>query len=607
MTAVTLDRRFANYRNGVATRPHDGTVEGEAGHPIERPTACMSEGAQATTPGWALGRPSRIGAERLAATLDGELIRTDRGTFVRLEAPSTILPLDRARLADLPGQPPPGVPLLCLDTETTGLATAAGTLAFLVGLGWWEGSRFRQVQLLLPDHADEPALLAELARHVPAGGWLVTYNGRGFDWPLIVARYRLARSAPPVPLGHLDLLPLVRRLFRHRMADARLATVESALLDVHRHADVAGWEIPERYFTFLRDSDPGPLVDVVRHNDEDVRSLARLLVHLDRDYADRSRWSDAPAGDLAGLARAFARVGRHRDALACLDTGLTSLEAIARRASRPEGTATRGDRAPSETVPWWSARSRPDYGGRPDRYARPDAWPAADPVRHDASWSVSRIATERARVLRRLGRDREAEAAWIALTSHGGTLAVLAWLEVAKVREHRLADLDGALDATLRSIRAIERQRGLGRPLPRLERAAARRCLRLRRRLAGGGRRGPDLRRSQAGPRRVARRSTDSRSGTPNSPGASTDSEPAAAASRRSSMPPRGPPNRRGSMRPARSVARNTSPAPVGSTTASARMARYARQRRRPLGWPGEPTKPPRSASVKRIAPSFPR
>ena len=48
-------------------------------------------------------------------------------------------PLDRVRLATLPGQPPPDAPLVCLDTETTGLATAAGTVAFLVGLGWWVG------------------------------------------------------------------------------------------------------------------------------------------------------------------------------------------------------------------------------------------------------------------------------------------------------------------------------------------------------------------------------------------------------------------------------------------------------------------------------------
>ena len=39
----------------------------------------------------------------------------------------------------LPGQPPADGPLVCLDTETTGLATAAGTVAFLIGLGWWTG------------------------------------------------------------------------------------------------------------------------------------------------------------------------------------------------------------------------------------------------------------------------------------------------------------------------------------------------------------------------------------------------------------------------------------------------------------------------------------
>ena len=42
------------------------------------------------------------------------------------------------------------------------VTTHGGTIAFLVGLGWWQGARFRQVQLLLPDHAYEPALLDEL-------------------------------------------------------------------------------------------------------------------------------------------------------------------------------------------------------------------------------------------------------------------------------------------------------------------------------------------------------------------------------------------------------------------------------------------------------------
>ena len=149
------------------------------------------------------------------------------GLVVRCTTEPREIPLDRVGLAALPGQPPPGVPLVCLDTETTGLATATGTVAFLVGLGWWEGDAFHQVQLLLPDHADEPALLTALAGYIPLDGWLVTYNGRGFDWPLLVTRYRMARRAAPIHGGHLDLLPVVRRLFRHRLEDARLRTVES--------------------------------------------------------------------------------------------------------------------------------------------------------------------------------------------------------------------------------------------------------------------------------------------------------------------------------------------------------------------------------------------
>ena len=132
-------------------------------------------------------------------------------------------------------------------------------MAFLIGLGWWAGERFRQVQLLLPDHADEGALLDELARHVPRDAWLVTYNGRGFDWPLLVARYRMARRAAPAHDGHLDLLPIVRRLFRHRMDDARLQTVERSLLGLERHGDVDGWEIPGRYLGFLRGGPAEPL------------------------------------------------------------------------------------------------------------------------------------------------------------------------------------------------------------------------------------------------------------------------------------------------------------------------------------------------------------
>lgn len=420
-------------------------------------------------------------AERLAAAMDGEVVRTAEGTYVRCEVPARPVPLDRERLATLPHQPPADVPLVCLDTETTGLATAAGTVAWLIGLGWWEGDRFRQVQLLLPDHPEERAVLSALASLIPRDAWLVTYNGRGFDWPLLVARYRMARRPAPAHGGHLDLLPMVRRLFRHRMANARLRTAEAELLGLHRIGDIEGWEIPSRYLQFLRGAPADLLVDVVRHNDQDVRSLARLLAHLESAFGDPARRKDALAGDLAGLARAFSREQRLHEALDCLDAALHGSSEVpapvpppARAVREVEVGATGlGDE------PWWSPRRPADFGGRP----RPAALPGADrTAAFDAPWTTDRIAMDRAHVLRRLGRHPEAAEAWEALAAGTGRTAVVASIELAKILEHRLRDRSAALAAVLRGFSLVERRRRIGRPEPALEADLRRRYDRLRRR-----------------------------------------------------------------------------------------------------------------------------
>jgi hypothetical protein len=453
--AVAFDRRFAAFRAARAS-----AIRPAPEH---------------------LTRASSAAAERLAAEVDGELIRSAGGVVVRLEGRGDVLPVDRDRLASLPGQPPPGAPLVCLDTETTGLATASGTLAFLVGLGWWEGARFRQCQLLLPDHAFEPALLDELQCHIPEGAWLVTYNGRSFDWPLLVARYRMARRDAPAHAGHLDLLPFVRRVFRHRLADARLRTVESEILGVSRATQIEGWEIPGRYFEFLRGGPAGPLRDVLRHNDEDVRSLGLLVGIVERRFGDPAARSASPPGDLAGLARTFAREHRLAEALACLDTALASMS-TARIARDPFGRSPAPATPADDDIGWLSRRQPPDFGGRPI-VSRRGPWPAADAARADDPWTTERVLAERARLLRRLGRHADAEACWLLVTESGGPPAVRGWIEVAKLREHHLGDPAGALHATAAAIRLVRRQLQPVGWLSRLERELSRRAMRLRRQL----------------------------------------------------------------------------------------------------------------------------
>jgi tetratricopeptide (TPR) repeat protein len=417
---------------------------------------------------------SRDLARRLADAVDGEVVDTGGGVFVRVEAVGIDLPLDRDRLATLPGQPPADRPLVCLDTETTGLATAAGTVAFLIGLGWWTGATYHQIQLLLPDHAEEGVLLDQVARHIPRDAWLVTYNGRGFDWPLLVTRFRLARRAAPDHAGHLDLLPIVRRLFRHRMADARLGTVERALLGVERHDDVDGWEIPGRYLGFLRGGPAQPLAAVVCHNDTDVRSLANLLAHLERALGDPVARSSAPRGDLAGLARAFRRERRLDEAVDCLDA------ALAADASPPVPTEVAPGRL-SLDEPWWSPRRRPDFGGRPDRRVTSSGWDRRQAFARP--WDEERIAADRAHLLRRLGRIDEALTAWDALACGPGRTAVLAAIEAAKLREHRMGDAAAALATVERGLTLADRRRARGLPEPALEADLRHRWRRLHSRL----------------------------------------------------------------------------------------------------------------------------
>jgi hypothetical protein len=424
-------------------------------------------------------------ATRLAYAVGGEVVRRHDGVYVRRVSAPRSLPIDRVGLATLPGQPAPDVPLVCLDTETTGLATAAGTAAFLIGLGWWEADGFHQVQLMLPDHGEERALLDALEACIPPDAWLVTYNGRGFDWPLLVTRYRMARRAPPVHAGHLDLLPIVRRLFRHRLPDARLRSAEAGLLGLHRIGDVEGWEIPGRYHAFLRGGPVEPLVDVVRHNDQDVRSLAWLLAHLEGRYADPTRRSTAPPGDLAGLARAFARERRLGEALDCLDAAVDRpIEAEPIRAPDPPVAPVRADprSQPTGEEPWWSPRRPADFGGAP---RRPTTIPGSPrQAAFDAPWTEQRIAVDRAHLLRRLGRVAEAVEAWDALAAGPGRTAILAAIEAAKLREHRLRDPVMAMATVERGLRLVDRRRGLGRPEPALEADLRRRQVRLRHRLA---------------------------------------------------------------------------------------------------------------------------
>lgn len=171
---------------------------------------------------------------------------------------------------------------LFLDTETTGLAGGTGTLAFLVGVGRFEDESFCLRQFFLREPSEEAAMLAAVSEQAEGAQALVTFNGRGFDVPLLQTRYTLARQRPTwLALPHLDLLLPARRVWRDRLTSCALSSLEVAVLGVRRDRDdVPGYLIPQLYVDYLRTGDAGEMSRVIYHNRQDILSMITLAAQL---------------------------------------------------------------------------------------------------------------------------------------------------------------------------------------------------------------------------------------------------------------------------------------------------------------------------------------
>jgi uncharacterized protein YprB with RNaseH-like and TPR domain len=222
------------------------------------------------------------------------------------------------------------------DTETTGLSGGAGTLAFLVGCGWFADGGFHVRQFFLSSPAGEPAMLADLARIFADASLLVTYNGRTFDVPLMESRWAFHRRACPTDdLPHFDMLPPARRLWSARDPFDRscsLTALERAVLGFHRWNDVPGLEMPARYFRFLRTADASVIDGVLDHNRHDLLSLAALTAHALWLVQEGPLACREPA-ELVGLGRLYERAGDGDRALEAYDLAARTGERSVRRAA----------------------------------------------------------------------------------------------------------------------------------------------------------------------------------------------------------------------------------------------------------------------------------
>lgn len=168
--------------------------------------------------------------------------------------------------------------LYWFDTETTGLSGGAGTVIFLFGIAQVTSSQIVVQQFFLTDFPGEAEFLHLLLDSIPFSGdtRFLSYNGSAYDSPLLKTRFLLQRLPPP-PICQLDLLYLVRRLWKKSLPDCSLGTVERFVLDRERSTDLPGRMIPQVYFEYLRSGALTDIQRVVEHHRNDLLSLIHLF------------------------------------------------------------------------------------------------------------------------------------------------------------------------------------------------------------------------------------------------------------------------------------------------------------------------------------------
>jgi uncharacterized protein YprB with RNaseH-like and TPR domain len=167
-----------------------------------------------------------------------------------------------------------------LDLETCGLA---GSALFLVGL-------IRQIEgqpmvelLLARNYAEEAAVLDTLWQTIAGHQVLLTFNGKTFDWPMVLersVRHRLKVGDAARNRLHIDILHHARRRWRRQLPNCRLQTLEQHVCRRLRTDDVPGHRIPAVYADYVRTGFEREMDNVLHHNALDLVTLFDLALRL---------------------------------------------------------------------------------------------------------------------------------------------------------------------------------------------------------------------------------------------------------------------------------------------------------------------------------------
>jgi uncharacterized protein len=164
--------------------------------------------------------------------------------------------------------------LLFIDIETLGLKDVP---LILIGIAETAEKCLIINQYLIRNLKEEKAVLNAFISHLNDDSVFVTFNGLSFDLPFIKSRLRFHGIENKLIKPHLDLLHFSRRQWKNQLPNCQLQTLERHLFGVERNDDVPSSLVPDFYLSYLKTGNIGPLVPILKHNRQDIITLARLL------------------------------------------------------------------------------------------------------------------------------------------------------------------------------------------------------------------------------------------------------------------------------------------------------------------------------------------
>jgi hypothetical protein len=269
----------------------------------------------------------------------------------------------------------------------------------MVGIGSFQGGGFTVQQLFMRNHSEEKAMLFLLGELLDGCDFLVTFNGKNFDIPLLETRFILSRlSVPFAEKPNYDLLFPSRRIWRRACDNCRLVTLEAQLLDINREGDIPSELIPYHYFHFVRTGDAGKISRVFYHNRIDILSMVILAHRIHLTCHDPSVYPSRRGIENMILGKLFMEHGMIEKATGCLEEALKLCD-------------------------------------------------------ESFQWEVMRVLSM---VYKRRGKWERSAALWEDMISWDGTRSCFPYVELAKYYEHRVKDYPKAREMVRRAFEMVD-------------------------------------------------------------------------------------------------------------------------------------------------------